>query len=99
MVSRPPIPLNDALRDRRYQISGLKFLADLLVFLLDQLVVFEFFLRKLAEDVFALGFVLAVIKPDLISGFFEHEWWGWLRVPPDDSDDADTPEESISEKS
>ena len=49
-----------------------------------------------AIAVFAFGFVLFIIKPDLIDPLFQHERWGWLRVPPDDSDDA--AEQRISEK-
>ena len=49
--------------------------------------------------VFTLGFVIAIVNPHLISGFFEHERWGRLRVPLDDSDDTDTVEKRISEKS
>ena len=49
-----------------------------------------------AIAVFAFGFVLCIIKPDLIDPFFQHERWGWLRVPPDDSDDA--AEQHIREK-
>ena len=32
--------------------------------------------------VFALGFIIAIINRHLISGFFEHERWGRLPVPP-----------------
>ena len=49
--------------------------------------------------VFSFGFVIAIVNPHLISGFFEHERWGRLRVPPDDSDDSDTAEKHISKKS
>ena len=49
--------------------------------------------------VFVIGSVLGIIKPVSINSIFEHERWGRLRVPPDDSDDADTTEKRISEKS
>ncbi len=50
---------------------------------------------------FGAAFVLGIIKPVLISGWFEHERWGSLRLPPDNSDvaDPDSAEERISEKS
>ena len=49
--------------------------------------------------VFVICSVLGIIKPVSINSIFQYERWGRLRVPPNDSDDADTAEKRISEKS